>query len=58
MGSCALSLTWLASTLIDRALGFQTVFFASGVAFLGVLCGALIGLAGSALSVGRHLRRV
>jgi cell division transport system permease protein len=57
-GVLALSLTWLASTLIDRALGFQTMFFASGVAFLGVFVGALIGLAGSALSVGRHLRRV
>jgi cell division transport system permease protein len=57
-GLLALSLTWLASTLIDRALGFQTMFFASGVAFLGVFVGALIGLAGSALSVGRHLRRV
>jgi hypothetical protein len=44
--------------LIDRALGFQTAFFAGGVAVLGVLGGAIIGLLGSALSVGRHLRRV
>jgi cell division transport system permease protein len=57
-GFLALLLTWLASTLIDRALGFQTAFFESSVALLGVLGGALIGLAGSALSVGRHLRHV
>jgi cell division transport system permease protein len=57
-GFLALLLTWLASSLIDRALGFQTAFFAPGVAALGVLAGALIGLVGSALSVSRHLRRV
>lgn len=57
-GMLALLLTGLASTLIDRALGFQTAFFETSVAFLGVLAGAVIGLAGSALSVGRHLRRV
>jgi cell division transport system permease protein len=57
-GFLALLLTWLASTLIDQALGFQTMFFDSSVALVGVLCGALIGLAGSGLSVGRHLRQV
>ena len=57
-GFLALALTWLARALIDRALGFHTVFFAPGIAALGVLGGALIGLAGSAVSVGRHLRRV
>lgn len=57
-GFLALLLTWLASTLIDRALGFQTMFFQSSVALLGVLGGAVIGIAGSALSVGRHLRHV
>ena len=57
-GFLALFLTWLASSLIDRALGFQTVFFETGIASLGVLGGAVIGLAGSAISVGRHLRRI
>jgi cell division transport system permease protein len=57
-GFLALLLTWLASTLVDRALGFRTAFFSAGFASLGVLGGALIGLAGSALSVGRHLRRI
>ena len=57
-GFLALMLTWLASTLVDHALGFRTAFFSAAVAALGVLGGGLIGLAGSALSVGRHLRRI
>lgn len=57
-GFLALLLTWIASALIDQALGFPTAFFAPGVAALGVLGGAAIGLVGSAVSVGRHLRRV
>jgi cell division transport system permease protein len=36
----------------------QTTFFDPGMAALGVLGGGIIGLLGSALSVGRHLRRV
>jgi cell division transport system permease protein len=57
-GVLALVLTWLASTLVDHALGFRTAFFSAGFALLGVLGGALIGLVGSALSVGRHLRHI
>jgi cell division transport system permease protein len=57
-GFLALALTWVASTLIDRALGFHTAFFTAGTAALGVVGGAVIGLLGSAVSVGRHLRRV
>jgi cell division transport system permease protein len=57
-GFLALALTALARGLVDHALGFPTNFFSPGVAALGVLGGALIGLAGSALSVGRHLRRI
>ena len=45
------------SALINRYL-IQTVFFDARVALLGLLVGALIGLLGSAVSVGRHLRRV
>jgi cell division transport system permease protein len=56
-GGLALLLTWLAATLISRNL-VRVTFFDPGVAVLGVLCGAIIGLAGSAVSVGRHLRRV
>jgi cell division transport system permease protein len=56
-GVLALLLTWVAHTLIARYL-VQTTFFEQGTAVLGILCCGVIGLAGSALSVGRHLRRV
>ena len=57
-GVAALLLTWLAMRLIEQYLHFQTIFFDRRTAILGVAFGALIGLAGSAVSVGRHLRRV
>jgi cell division transport system permease protein len=56
-GLLALVLTWLAQTLINRYV-IQTIFFTTRVALVGLLFGALIGLVGSAVSVGRHLRRV
>jgi cell division transport system permease protein len=56
-GLLALVLTWIAQVLINRYV-IQTIFFETRVAVLGLLFGALIGLAGSAVSVGRHLRRV
>jgi cell division transport system permease protein len=56
-GVLALVLTWIAQTLINRYV-INTIFFDARVAALGLLFGALIGLAGSAVSVGRHLRRV
>jgi cell division transport system permease protein len=56
-GGLALLLTWVAATLISDNL-IRVAFFEPGIAALGVLGGALIGLAGSAVSVGRHLRRV
>lgn len=56
-GVAALLLTWLASSLVDRYF-IDTVFFDSSLALLGIAAGALIGLLGSAVSVGRHLRRV
>jgi len=56
-GLLALVLTWIAQVLINRYV-IQTIFFETRVALLGLLFGALIGLAGSAVSVGRHLRRV
>jgi cell division transport system permease protein len=56
-GLLALLLTYVARTIIDRYL-IQTIFFDKKIAFLGLLFGALIGLVGSAFSVGRHLRRV
>lgn len=56
-GLVALLLTWGANAVISHSL-IQTTFFDPGIATLGVLGGGIIGLLGSALSVGRHLRRV
>ena len=56
-GLLALLLTWIASLLINRYI-VETVFFDERTAALGLLFGALIGLIGSAISVGRHLRSV
>ena len=56
-GAAALLLTWIASQLISRYV-IETAFFDSSLAFMGLLFGALIGLIGSAVSVGRHLRQV
>jgi cell division transport system permease protein len=56
-GSLALFLTWAASEIIARFV-VQADFFGAKLALLGVLAGTLIGLLGSAVSVGRHLRDV
>jgi cell division transport system permease protein len=56
-GVLALLLTWGANTVISHNL-IQTTFFDPDIAALGVIGGGVIGLLGSALSVGRHLRRV
>ena len=56
-GILALLLTFGAHALIARYL-IQTTFFQQGWAVAGIVCGGIIGLVGSALSVGRHLRRV
>ena len=56
-GMLALALTYGARSLINQYL-IQTVFFDARIALLGLLFGAMIGLAGSAFSVGRHLRRI
>jgi cell division transport system permease protein len=57
-GLLALVLTWMAMRLVEGYLNFQTVFFDGRLAVVGIVCGATIGLLGSAVSVGRHLRRV
>jgi len=56
-GSLALALTWLAASLISRYF-IRTEFFDARLALLGLLGGAVIGVVGSALSVGRQIRRV
>ena len=56
-GALALLLTWLAASMISRYF-IETTFFSGEMVLLGLLVGALMGLAGSAVSVGRHLRGV
>jgi cell division transport system permease protein len=57
-GLLALVLTYLAMRTLDQYLHFETIFFDRRLATLGILFGALMGFLGSAVSVGRHLRRV
>ncbi len=56
-GLLALVLAWVALAVINRFV-VQATFFDTWMGVVGVMAGASIGLAGSALSVGRHLRRV
>jgi cell division transport system permease protein len=56
-GALALLLTWVAARLISDNL-IRVTFFDTSVAALGVLFGAMIGLAGSTVSVARQLRKV
>jgi cell division transport system permease protein len=56
-GVLALVLAWVALTVINRFV-VRAEFFEAWMGAAGVLAGACIGLAGSALSVGRHLKRV
>ena len=56
-GVLALLMTYLARSIINTYL-VETTFFDTRLTLLGLLFGAFIGLAGSAFSVGRHLRRV
>ncbi|HTE44583.1 MAG TPA: permease-like cell division protein FtsX [Gemmatimonadaceae bacterium] len=57
-GVLALVLTYFAMRVLGQYLHFETAFFDRRLALLGILFGALMGLLGSAVSVGRHLRRV
>ena len=57
-GALALGLTWLATSLIEGYLNFETVFFDGRMVVAGVAAGAVIGLLGSLVSVRRHLRQV
>ena len=57
-GILALILTYTAMRVLGQYLNFQTSFFDQKLALLGILFGAMMGLLGSAVSVGRHLRKV
>jgi cell division transport system permease protein len=56
-GVLALALTFFAHSLISRTL-VATRFFDARIVLAGIAFGALIGLLGSAVSVGRHLRQI
>jgi cell division transport system permease protein len=56
-GLLALVIVWIANRMINQYI-IQTVFFDRQMIFLGILAGALMGVIGSLVSVGRHLRRV
>jgi cell division transport system permease protein len=55
-GALALALSWGTWQMVQSNL--QAAFFTPTEAVLGVLAGGAIGLLGSALSVGRHLKSV
>jgi cell division transport system permease protein len=57
-GVLALAMTWGALQAIERYLDFTVVFFDQRTLLLGIAFGAALGFLGSALSVGRQLRRV
>jgi cell division transport system permease protein len=57
-GVLALVLTYMAMRALQQYLHFETAFFDRRLATLGILFGAMMGLLGSAVSVGRHLRKV
>jgi cell division transport system permease protein len=57
-GLLALVLTYAAMRVLGQYLNFETAFFDGRLAAIGVLFGAVMGLLGSLVSVGRHLRQV
>lgn len=56
-GVLALVLTWVAVQVAGRFV-MQIQYFDTPLALAGIVAGAGIGLLGSSLSVGRHLRKV
>jgi cell division transport system permease protein len=56
-GLLALVFVWIANRVVNEYF-IQTIFFDREMIFLGVLGGAFMGVLGSLVSVGRHLRRV
>jgi cell division transport system permease protein len=56
-GLLALGFVWIANRVVNEYF-IQTIFFDRDMIFLGVVGGALMGVLGSLVSVGRHLRRV
>ena len=56
-GLLALLFVWIANRVVNEYF-MQTIFFDRELIFLGVVGGAMMGVVGSLVSVGRHLRRV
>ncbi len=56
-GLLALVFVWAANRVVNEYF-IQTIFFSREMVFLGVVGGAFMGVLGSLVSVGRHLRRV
>jgi cell division transport system permease protein len=56
-GLLALFFVWVANRVVNEYF-IETIFFDREMIFLGVVGGALMGVMGSLVSVGRHLRRV
>ena len=56
-GLLALLLVWITNRVVNQYF-IETIFFDRQMMFLGVIGGAMMGVLGSLVSVGRHLRRV
>ncbi len=56
-GLLALVFVWVANRVINEYF-IQTIFFDREMIFVGIVGGALMGVVGSLVSVGRHLRRI
>jgi cell division transport system permease protein len=56
-GLLALLLVWIANRVVNEYF-IETIFFSRELIFLGIVGGAAMGVMGSLVSVGRHLRRV
>ena len=56
-GLLALLFVWVANRAVNEYF-IETVFFDRQMIFFGVVGGALMGVLGSLVSVGRHLRRI
>ena len=56
-GLLALVFVWVANRVINEYF-IQTIFFDREMIFVGIVAGAMMGVMGSLVSVGRHLRRI
>ena len=56
-GLLALLFVWAANRIVNEYF-IQTIFFDREMIFVGVVGGAFMGVLGSLVSVGRHLRRI